>query len=209
MNFVSFQGILGAILVTREQLTDEQFSQLLDLKLTAVREVLSRLQPLVQSGHGKPYQVLHTSFTDFLCDPERCGAMQWSIDAAVHHCNMASGCLQLMRQDLKFNICDIEISYRRHIKIEGIQNRTDTRITPVLMYVCQYWAEHLESGSSTEPSSRCADEVMNFIESSPLYWIEMFSLKNPMSMISVILRTAASWAKVAPTIERDRCWLLT
>jgi hypothetical protein len=65
-------SILGAIVVAREQLTDQQLSRLLDLELSMVQQVLSRLQPLLQGGHSRPIQVLHTSFTDFLCDPERC-----------------------------------------------------------------------------------------------------------------------------------------
>lgn len=146
-------SILGAVAVAREQLTDEQLHRLLDLELSTVREVLSRLQPLLHGGHGKPIHVLHTSLTDFLCDPGRCRDERWYIDASTHHHNLVSGCLRVMRDDLKFNICDIETSYYPHLELEGIQQRIDTAITAVLMYASQYWADHLELGSSAESGS--------------------------------------------------------
>jgi hypothetical protein len=188
--------ILGAIVVTCEQLTDEQLSRLLDLELSMVREVLSRLQPLLQGGHGKPIQVLHTSFINFLCNPER-RQERWHIDTSAHHCNLASGCLRLMQEDLKFNMCDIETSYRRHLEIEGIQQRIDKAITPALMYASQYWADHLELGSSAQWGlHRLTAQVIDFMTDRLLYWIEVFSLKNQMSKICRILRKATDWAKV-------------
>ena len=191
------QSILGAIVVTREQLTDEQLSRLLGLERRHVQEVLSRLQPLLRGGHGRPVQVLHTSFTDFLCDVQRCQDPRWHIRKPVHHLDLASGCFQVMRQDLKFNICGIETSYYRNKEIEGIEERVDQAIMPMLMYACRYWAEHLAFGSVSAPDPHpLADAIMDFIKRRLLYWIEVFSLKDQMSMVSVILRNAASWARV-------------
>ena len=44
-------------------------------------------------------------------------------------------------QDLKFKICEIEMSYYRNKEIEGIWKRVDRAIMPVLLYASQYWAE--------------------------------------------------------------------
>jgi len=189
-------SILGAIVVAREPLTDEQLGELLGLKLGTVRGILSRLQPLLLWSRGKSAQLLHTSFTDFLCDPERCHDPQWHTNISTHHYILASCCLQLMQQKLKFNICGIETSHRRHQEIEGIQERIDQAITHVLMYASQYWADHLTLGSSSEPDLRLVDEVMDFVKNRLLFWIEVFSLKNQMSRISIILRKATDWAKV-------------
>jgi len=52
-------SILGAIIVAREPLTDEQLGRLLKLDIDVVQDVLSRLQPLLQGGHGRPVQFLH------------------------------------------------------------------------------------------------------------------------------------------------------
>ena len=190
-------SILGAIVVAHEQLTDEQLSQLLGLDIGGVRVVLSRLQPLLRGGHGRPVQVLHTSFTDFLCDVERCQDPRWHIRKPAHHLNLAAGCFHVMQRDLKFNICGIETSYYRNKDIEGIEERVDQAIMPMLMYACRYWADHLAFGSVSAPGPHpLADVIMDFMKRQLLYWIEVFSLKNQMSMVSVILRNAASWARV-------------
>ena len=190
-------SILGAIMVAREPLTDEQLSDLLNLELGDVRGILSRLQPLLQWRRGAPVRVLHTSFTDFLCDVERCRDSRWCITASTHHQNMVYGCLQVMRRDLKFNICGIETSYYRHKEIDGIQERIDAIITPVLMYAGQYWADHLDFVSLSDSRSYLADAIMHFIEYQVLYWIEVFSLKNRMSTVSVILKKVAIWTRVS------------
>jgi len=190
-------SILGAIVVSREQLTDEQLSRLLGLTVGKVHHVLSRLQPLLRGGHGRPAQLLHTSFTDFLCDPKRCPDPQWHVNASIHHLSLASGCFQVMHRDLKLNICGIETSYCRNKEIPGIEERINQAITPVLMYASQYWADHLESGFlSTSDSPALADAVIDFINNRLLYWIEVFSLKDRMSMLSIILNKAVNWARV-------------
>ena len=203
------RSILGAIIVACEPLTDEQLSQLLELELGMVRGILSRLQPLLRWSQGRPSQPLHVSFTDFLCDAQRCRNLQWHIDTSSHHYNVASCCLRFMRRELKFNICGIETSYRRHLEIEGIHERIDRIITHALMYASQYWADHLTLGSSWEPDARLVDEVMDFVNNRLLYWIEVFSLKNQMSKISIILRNARYWAQVGLCLLTDNCRLLT
>ena len=196
--FKVVHSILGAIVVAREQLTDGHLVRLLGLEMSDVREVLSRLQPLLRGGHGQPVQVLHTSFTDFLCDAERCQDPRLHIDPSTHHVDLASGCLRVMERDLKFNICGIKTSYYRNQEIEGIQELVDGAITPVLLYASYYWVDHLESGSMPPLGSHpLAEAVTNFLNHRFLYWIEVFSVKDQMSMISVILWNAANWARVS------------
>jgi len=190
------RSILGAIVVAREPLTDDDLGQLLGLEQGRVHGILSRLRPILRWNKGKPAQLLHASLTDFLCDSERCDDPQWHIDTSSQHYNLASFCLQLMQRDLKFNICGIETSHRRHMEIDGIQERIDRAITRVLMYASQHWADHLELGSLSRPDSNLVHEAMDFINNRLLFWIEVFSLKNQMTRISDILRKAANWAKV-------------
>ena len=175
--YKAVNSILGAILVSREELTDEELSRLLGLTINIVRDVLSRLQPLFQGGHGRPVRVLHASFIDFLSDPGRCKDPKWHIITSAHHLHLASCCLRVMEQDLKFNICGIETSYYRNKEIKGLQERVEQAIMPSLLYASQYWADHLESGSAQKEGSHpLADSVQNFITRRLLYWIEVFSV---------------------------------
>ena len=196
-DFKIVHSILGAIVIAREQLTDVVLSRLLGVNIRDVQRVLSRLQPVLRGGHGRPVQVLHTSFTDFLCDLERCQDSRLHINPSSHHLDLASGCLQVMQQDLKFNICGIETSYKRNKDIEGIQERVDRAITLVVVYASQYWADHLGSGSVPALGSHTlVDAVTDFFNHRFLYWIEVFSVKDQISMASVILRKAGDWARV-------------
>jgi len=131
-------SILGAITVAREPLTSEQLSRLLNLTVIIVHNVLLQLQPLLSSHQGRLVRFLHASFPDFLRDLKRCRDPKWHIITSTHHLDLASHCLRVMEQDLKFNICGIETSYYRNKDIKDIQERIDRTITPVLMYACQF-----------------------------------------------------------------------
>jgi len=193
----AMRSILGAIVVAREQVTDNQLSQILGLKLDVVQDILSQLRPFIQWDHGQPVQVSHVSCTDFLCHINRCHDMPWHIDKSSHHNELAYGCFQIMERELRFNICGIETSYYRNRDIDGIHERADEAITPGLAYASRYWADHLESGFIRESGSHClVDSVTNFINHRFLYWIEVFSVRGQMSAVPVILSKAASWAGV-------------
>ncbi|KAF8328341.1 uncharacterized protein EI90DRAFT_2926392, partial [Cantharellus anzutake] len=196
--FKVVHSIVGAIVVAREQLMDEQLRQLLELGIGKVQAVLSQFQPLLRGDYGGPIQVLHTSFTDFLCNPNRCQDPRWYINPSVHHLDLASRCLRIMQRDLKFNICGIETSYCRNKEIKGLQERVNRAVTPVLMYASQYWVDHLEFGSGPEPASPpLTNEIMDFFLHRFLHWIEVFSVMDRISMLSVILRRLVSWASVS------------
>lgn len=75
-------SILGAIVGSGKRLTDRDLSRLLGLAVGKVQDVLLRLHPVLRWARGKPVQVLHSSFNDFLCDPKRCKDPQWQIDAS-------------------------------------------------------------------------------------------------------------------------------
>ena len=192
------RSILGAILSVFEQVTDDQISQLLGLKLGAVQDILSQLRPLIRWDPGRPIQLRHTSLSGFLCHPNRRQDMPWLFDTHSHyHDKLTAGCFGAMERDLKFNICGIETSYYRNKEIDGIQERVDRVITPALMYASRYWADHLELVSAPEPGSHpFGGAVINFIHHRFLYWIEVFSVKDQMSMIPRILLKVVSWVKV-------------
>jgi hypothetical protein len=134
---------MGAIAVACGRLTDEQLSELLELELGLVRGILSRLQ-LLQWHGGAVILVLHASFTD----PEWRHDAQWQIDPLYHRSRLASSCLRLLQQNLKFNICGVETSYYRHKEIEDIQDR---KVDPPLMYVGRYWVDHFAVGFALTP----------------------------------------------------------
>ena len=189
--------VLGAIVVARERLTDEVLSRLLGLELPKVQRILSRLHSLLQWSPGKPIIVLHASFPDFLGDPGQCKDSRWYIDMPAHHRRLATACFGIMRDGLRFNICGLETSYYKNKAIEGIEKLIDRNITADLMYGCQYWAAHLDSGvTGGLDSGGFCDEIRFFLGERFLFWLEVFSLKDRLHTVSTILGTAANWCKV-------------
>ena len=186
------RSVLGTIVVAFEPLADEQLSLLLELEPHVVRTILSQLQPLLRWRRGEPIQFLHASLVDFLCNLKRNQDPRWNIDVSAYHHRLASACLRLMRRYLRFNICAIETPYYRNKEIEGIQERIDRYITP-LMYASQYWADHLAQGAGPQFDG---GEVAYFIYHQFLFWLEVFSFQNLTSLSSVILRTAIGWCRV-------------
>ena len=189
--------VLGAIVVARERLTDEVLSRLLGLELPKVQRILSRLHSLLQWSPGQPIIVLHASFPDFLGDPGQCKDSRWHIDMPAHHRGLATACFGIMRDGLRFNICGLETSYYKNKAIEGIEELIDRNVTADLMYGCQYWAVHLDSGVAGRlGSDGFSDEIRFFLRERFLFWLEVFSLKDRLHTVSTILSTAASWCKV-------------
>ena len=191
------RSILGAIVVAYEQLTDEQLSKLLRLEPSVVSDILHRLRPLLHWNQGEPVRVFHPSITDFLCDPARCQDAHLYINASTYHTTLAIGCLRVLESELKFNIAGIETSHLRNKDIPGIQERIDEAISPTLVYASEYWADHLESGSGS-PSLPLV--LTQFMEHRVLFWIEVFSLRNRVSVASVKLMKVAHWAKVSHSL---------
>ena len=52
----------------------------------------------------------HLSFAEFLCDPAQC-PRQFLVDRGSDSQNLAMSCFRLMKDGLKFNICDLETSH--------------------------------------------------------------------------------------------------
>jgi len=188
--------VLGAIVVTRERLTDEVLSGLLGLEQSKVQRILSRLRSLLQWSPGEPIIVLHASFPDFLGDPGQCTDSRWHIDLPAHHRGLATGCFGIMRGGLRFNICGLETSYFKNKAIDGIEERIDQNITADLMYGCQYWADHLDLGLAGDLDGGFSNEISIFLRERFLFWLEVFSLKDRCHAVSTILSTAANWCKV-------------
>jgi len=189
------RSILGAVEVVREEVTDDQLSQLLGLKLDAVQNILSQLWPILRWDRGRPVRVFNAPLSEFFFPSDRRQDMPWPTHISFHD-DLASDCFQVMERDLKFNICGIETSYYRNQDIDGIRDHVDRAITPALMYAARYWIDHLELGTPESGSHPLADAITSFINDRFLYWIEVFSATNQMFMIPIILKKAASWARV-------------
>ena len=191
---VYFCAVLGAIVVARIHLTDTLLCKILGCPADVVQVILSHLRCLLQWSPGQPIHILHTSFTDYLCNPEQCQQHPWFIQSMDHHHDFAIACFQIMKHNgLCFNICGIETSHLKNMEVPGISEKIDKAIPPQLAYASQYWMDHLELASNRHVILK---EVEYLMHHQFLHWLEVLSLTNSVSLAGSALLKTAAWVKV-------------
>ncbi|KZP18430.1 WD40 repeat-like protein [Athelia psychrophila] len=167
--------ILGAVVVGRIALTDDMIVDILGLEnAKSCRLVLRRLSCLLQWSEGLPIRTLHASFADYLTDVGSCGDQPWFVDKAGEHVDFTTGCLRVMKQFLRFNICGLETSHLRNRDVPDLAKRIKGCIPRSLAYACRFWAEHV--GLAGAISLHALPLILEFFQALFLYWLEVLSL---------------------------------
>ena len=194
-----FCAVLGAIVLARVPLEDTAIDCVLGLDGSrSSRFILSRLHCLLQWSLGQPVRILHASFADYLTDRHRCGSHPWFIDTSAHHRNFAVACFQIMKAELKFNICGLETSHLSNDDVPGIQTCIQNCIGSHLSYACCFWADHLQETMFEPDILLCLD---NLLHHQLLYWLEVLSLIKKVPTASSALVSAAHWTSVSVTLH--------
>ncbi|QRV96780.1 hypothetical protein RhiJN_24798 [Ceratobasidium sp. AG-Ba] len=173
------QQCLSAIVVCsrRAPLSVPAMSQLFGDQMTEhiLRLVVDHLKSLlyIDKFNGETVRVYHASFVDYILDPERSGEL--NIDLRVKELNsyLADHCLEIMVKELRFNVCNIESSYKRNREIDGLEQRIQQMIKPHWIYSCTYWADYILDVPGT-PNLELFETFL--LGPCMLYWIETLSL---------------------------------
>ncbi|KAG8746606.1 hypothetical protein FRC11_012648, partial [Ceratobasidium sp. 423] len=124
--------ILWTVLRAMEPLDIETLARLVGFSHSRTMFALQALSSVLHipqdSGFISP---LHASLRDF---------MKWlksdsnplSFDSSQHHHLLARHCFDIMRQGLKFNICDLQSSYSLDKEVDGLRDRVNNAISPAL-----------------------------------------------------------------------------
>ncbi|CAE6503940.1 unnamed protein product [Rhizoctonia solani] len=154
-------------------------------------QVKYALQPLLSVLHysekTRLVSTLHASFPDFMFNQVRSG--EFFCDPSTAHRQIALKCFEVMKFRLRFNICDLESSYKADKDVEDISSRIDNAIPPALWYVCQYWADHLRQTAGADLSQALED----FLSVRLLFWMEVLNLKRGIGMGQGVLLKARQW----------------
>ncbi|KAI0315268.1 WD40-repeat-containing domain protein [Amylostereum chailletii] len=143
-------------------------------------------------GRTTPIRSRHTSFRDFLLDEGRSG--KFFVDTGPTHAELARSTLDIMKDGLKFNICQLESSYALNKDVPGLQERVARFIPPSLWYSCRFWADHLHGSVPTEAHY---EDVREFMTERLLFWLEVMSLTGAVPALSPILSLVVLWSQVA------------
>ncbi|KAJ7108177.1 WD40-repeat-containing domain protein, partial [Mycena epipterygia] len=100
-------------------------------------------------------------------------------------------CLQVLNRELQFNIGGLEDSRTLNADVEKLSDRIQTHISPHLMYAAQFWSDHLQD---VDPDQEILSELKEFIEHHFLYWLEVLSLRDQVSIATRSLNIARKHA---------------
>jgi hypothetical protein len=159
--------ILGGIAILLSPLPAASLAKVISISRTQVTQTLERLQAIldVPTDVAGFLRLHHPSFRDFLLDKDRCGDF-W-VDEKEAHQMLAAGCMQLMFQTLKKDICELHAPGSQATQIES--SRIQKYLPPEIQYACRYWVQHLQRSGSQAYNS---EDAHRFLQTHLLHWLE-------------------------------------
>ncbi|KAJ5117442.1 WD40-repeat-containing domain protein [Penicillium atrosanguineum] len=170
-----FQNTIGILILLATPRSVDSFAKLLQMETDKVQEQIKLFYPVldVPARSDEPVQILHLSFRDFLLDKKQEEYPFW-VDESLVHKKLAAQCLKVM-QDPKYglrkNICNLQNEITPRVNID--KDTLSHCLPSELQYACRYWVHHLVQ--SHNPVDELA-EVLPFLQSHFLYWVEAMSL---------------------------------
>jgi hypothetical protein len=160
----------------------------------SINFILLKLSSVISTGTADEFiHVSHLSFTEFICDPHRCGE-RFAIHQGTHNRIMALACLQVMRTGLRFNICQLETSHFRNVQVPDLTSRIKRFIPTHLSYSCRFWVDHLQTITIDVTA---VITVKDFLHNHLLHWLEILSLIKEVNIASQVLMSVRKWIGVS------------
>ncbi|KAF8965708.1 hypothetical protein BDZ97DRAFT_1810653 [Flammula alnicola] len=194
-----FRSTMGQILGTLESLSLRSLNAMRvcfpdedSLSLRQVDPIVKHMGSLLSGiDSSVPVRPLHASFPEFLTDQSRSGEFYVDVSAIQKDLSFAS--LGVMKDQLCFNICELESSYLPNSMVQDLNDRIGRHISPELSYSCRFWTNHLRT---TLFDAQLATEVNSFFENERLlFWIETLSLLKTINGCADALSSVNQWVK--------------
>ncbi|KAL5478714.1 hypothetical protein ACEPAI_1991 [Sanghuangporus weigelae] len=186
-----FRKVLALVLLSKVPVSSGDIDGILGLppQRSSIL-ILQNLRSVLTYNPGGPVSLLHTSFSDYLMSPERSNDL-WFIDIPKAKDLIINQCFIVMKNLLRFNICDLKSSFVRNDDVPDLADRIKSQIPSHLEYACLYWAQHLLDASY---SSDLHDQLSYFAYRQLLFWFEVLSLLNLFGRVATrSLREVLTW----------------
>ncbi|KAF9056907.1 WD40-repeat-containing domain protein, partial [Rhodocollybia butyracea] len=193
------QAALSIVILGKTPVSVAMIDALLGLELEhSSSRIFDRLRCVLQWAPGQHVKILHTSFSDYLMDHGRSGKKPWFIDPSILELQIAHGCLRVLKNGLRFNICGFEDSYMYTTQVPDLPGRSTACISPHLLYSSLYWANHLAvtSGSDSPhlPDGLLTD-LKDLMYTKFLFWLEVLCIQQKVGIAIDALEAVAKVAK--------------
>jgi nucleoside-triphosphatase THEP1 len=181
--------VLRTAISVMEPMTPETLASVLNLDKEKVEIALDPLRSVLNVPEGGGLvSVLHASFPDYMVDQLR--AKSFYCDNSEHGEFLANRCFDVMKTQLRFNICNLESSFVFDKNVVDLAERIKSSISAALSYSCRYWGEHLRQGGATEVVHR---NLVDFLTYRLLFWMEVLNLERHMALAGEILGQVRDW----------------
>ncbi|KAH7332908.1 WD40-repeat-containing domain protein [Rhizoctonia solani] len=140
------------------------------------KHIIAALKPLRSVLHVSEtsgmISTLHASFSDYILSWGR--ANGFFCDRETHNLALAAKCFNIMRANLRFNICNLASSFVPDSAVPGLEERITANISTPLFYACKYWGDHFILALASE---KIGQELSEFLSHRLLFWMEVLNLK--------------------------------
>ena len=195
--YLHFKLVVGTVLLIFNPLSVKGLSALLKNSTTQSRiyNTLCALHSLllIPDSIENPVRIFHKSFPDFLTDPHRCTDTRFFIYPPIFHREILTLCLNVMKGELRRNICNLD-NHIPLIEVKDLPARRADCIGDALWYACCFWTNHLVKVPSSSPSiDEVQKEVNEFFTTCFLFWIEVLSLMGNLGIGVHALNDVQNW----------------
>ncbi|KAF9528032.1 hypothetical protein CPB83DRAFT_855213 [Crepidotus variabilis] len=189
----AFRAILGTVVFAKEPLTVKGVASLVGKDIGETRGIVERLRSVLhlQDGDDGLIAPFHASFPDYLTTKDR--SKDNHFDERCEEEKMATRCFDIMKAELKFNICNLVSSFVFDKDVPDLPERVKKNISSALSYGCRYWENHLAEAELTEG---LWNQLNEFLTTRLLFWMEVLNLVGYMSRGESMLGNVVEWAQM-------------
>jgi len=148
---------------------------------------------LVPDTMEDPILTFHKSFPDFLTNPEQCEDKRFFIEPTIHHAEILLACLNIMRERLRKNICNLD-DHAILSEVEDLSAHCKDHIGDALGYACHFWTKHLlripGNNSHVEEVQKAIDK---FFTTQLPCWAEVLALTGNLDVRVYAMNDIEQW----------------
>jgi hypothetical protein len=199
-----FDQVVTAIVLAKIPLHVDDLPSFILQPTASVNFILDKLSSVISVGRDFGIRINHLSFAEFICDPHKC-PQQFYIARRKGSHKMSMRCFQLMKDGLKFNICNLETSHLSNRNMDDLSERIARTIRRPLLYSCGFWAAHIrDTPTNLLENDALIIAIRDFFQSRFLYWLEVMSVTEKVAAANIALLAAAVWIQVSELFIEGR-----
>ncbi|KAG8709525.1 hypothetical protein FRC11_005476 [Ceratobasidium sp. 423] len=186
------RDVLQTVVCAKEPIATETLAGLVECTKEDILYSLDSLHSVlhIAEGGGR-ISTLHASFPDFLLTETRAGP-KYYCDNTRRNRILTQSCFEVMKQQLRFNICNLESSFVPDDRVPNLKNRIEDSISPTLFYACRFWGNHPQE-THVPNSDELQNILRDFLTARLLFWMEVLNLSKCIGMGASTLLQIRTW----------------